>query len=103
MWATKEQARLLWADAPLDDELLDSYLDAAGQQCEAFAPALSVDAVVPERYVVGQVMQARAIYRSLRAGSNDQMGAEGFAVTVFPLDWNVKALLRPRRGKPVMK
>lgn len=103
MWVELDKARALWPDAPIDDELLTSYLVAAEQQCSVYAPTLPLDADIPERYLVATVMQARAIYRSLRAASNDQMGADGFAVTVFPLDWNVKALLRPKRGKPGLK
>lgn len=106
-WAGLEEARGLWSDAPLDDDLLGSYLESAHEQCVSYAPALPTpeegqEQEVPERYVVAEVMQARAIYRSLRAGNQDQMGPDGFTVTVFPLDFNVKALLRPNRGKPVI-
>jgi hypothetical protein len=36
------------------------------------------------------------------AATNDHsVGGDEFSITVFPLDWNVKQLLRPR-GAPVM-
>lgn len=103
MWVTLETARGLWPDAPVDDDILTQYLTSAQIQCAEFAPALPDGAEIPESYVLANVMQARAIYRSLRTGNSDQMGADGFAVTVYPLDWNIRALLRPKRGKPVLK
>jgi hypothetical protein len=42
-------------------------------------------------------MQARAVYNSVKAGSGDQVGPDGLTVTVYPMDWNVKNLLRPRK------
>lgn len=72
-------------------------LEAARVQCEAYAPTLAVDAVVPETHRLAQAYQARALYRSGQAGSRDQIGGDGLAVTVFPMDWTVKNLLRPRR------
>lgn len=61
-----------------------------------------VAAPVPDRLVLAQVMQARALYRSALAGSGDGIGADGLSVTVFPMDWTVKNLLRPRHVGRVM-
>lgn len=58
--------------------------------------------VVPENYVAAQVLQCRALVRAGVVGSGDQTGGYGETVTVFPMDWTVKALLRPRRGKPYL-
>lgn len=79
-------------------------LSAAAEQCEAFAPdpAGDVDVEIPERFKLAQVMQARALYRAGLARQDNQIGVDGMTVTVFPMDWQVKALLRPK-GKPVLR
>lgn len=97
-WLTLEGARAQWADAPLDDVFLFQILDTAKEQCVAYAPALAVGAVVPQRYVQAQVMQARAIYQSVIANQQDNVGVDGFQVRVFPLDFTIRALLRPKRA-----
>lgn len=82
------------------DELVTS-LASAQVQCETFAPALALGAEVPVNYLKAQAFQARALYRSTVVGSGDQGGE--FTVTVFPMDWTVKNLLRPRRpGSPAI-
>lgn len=78
---------------------LDFPLYVAMIQCARFAPALAEGAVVPQNWVAAQVLQARALVRSGVAGSGDQVGVEE-TVAVFPMDWTVKNLLRPRRGRP---
>src|SRR5665647_2405660 len=96
-----------WADAPLDAVDLARYLGAAHEQCVAFLPYTTDPATgvqtptipdpVPDTFVLAQVFQARALYRSALAGSGDAIGADGLSVTVFPMDWTVKNLLRPKR------
>ncbi|MBX9243416.1 hypothetical protein ICW40_01170 [Actinotalea ferrariae] len=101
MWVTPQEAMDQWADAPDDLTVLASYLQAAYEQCVAFLPAGTwpVDGVttIPERWKLAQIMQARALYRSGLAGDGNQIGVDGLQVTVFPMDWTVKNLLRPRR------
>lgn len=80
-----------------DPDALAKLLEAARIQCEAFAPALADTDVAPENYRLAQGFQARALYRSAIAGSGDRIGGDGLAVTVFPMDWTVKNLLRPKR------
>lgn len=101
-WVWTEDVRAQWADAPLDDQDLADLLSAAYEQCAAFAPVLTAEQIAspPANYKLAQVMQARALYRSLKAGSGDTMGDDGMTVTVFPMDWTVKNLLRPKRGLP---
>lgn len=74
-------------------------LEVARIQCERFAPALDQDAPAPENYVAGQVLQTRALVRAGLVGDGNTTGIEE-TVTVFPMDWTVKATLRPRRGRP---
>ncbi|PPI28201.1 hypothetical protein [Rathayibacter sp. AY1B5] len=99
-WHSLASARASeWADAPLDDVQLYTVLEAAREQCEEFAPAYS--GTVPTRYRQAQLVQARALWQSVKSNGQSQIGGEGFAVTVFPMDWSVKRLLRPLRGRPV--
>ena len=97
-WLTLEQARSQWADAPLDDVFLAQILDAAKVQCIAYAPALLLGAVVPVNYLHAQLMQARALYQSVIANQQDSVGVDGFQVRVFPLDFTIRALLRPKKA-----
>ncbi len=97
-WLTLEMARSQWSDAPLDDVFLAQILDAAKLQCVAYAPVLAVDALVPVNYLHAQLMQARALYQSVVANQQDNIGVDGFQVRVFPLDFTIRALLRPKRA-----
>lgn len=104
-WATVAQARAQEPQfAKMPDEEVTALLQAAYEQCVAFAPPVEVvDGVgeVPASYIKAQIMQANALRRSNRVGTNDQVGSD-FPVTVFPMDWTVKALLRPAQGIPGM-
>ncbi len=96
----------LWPDFALliqDGTVGELILEAAQEQCAEYAPPLADGVAVPARYKVALVMQARAVHRSLLAGSGDQIGADGMTVTVYPMDRTVKGLLRPRRGVPGVK
>lgn len=95
-----------WPDAAeMDVEDLGTVLQAAYEQCLAFLPHKRVDGVlvpnvptpVPSRFRLAQIMQARAVWRSLKARSGDDMGMGEMSVTVFPMDWTVKNLLRPKK------
>lgn len=99
-YATIDQVRDRWPDAPLDDVLLTSMLDAAHDQIVAYAPALDAGATVPAGYVEAEVLQVRAI-GAAQLRTDDVLGfGDGFAVRVRPLGEDVKALLRPRRAVP---
>ena len=93
------EARGYWPGVDeVDLDELALLLASAQVQCAAFAPDLGDDVTVPANYRHAQVLQARALYRAGMAGSNDQIGLDGQSVTVFPMDWTVKSLLRPKRG-----
>lgn len=97
-WLSLEQARAQWADAPLDDVLLYQILETAKSQCVAYAPALLLGAPIPTTYVQAQLLQSRAIFQSVIANQQDNVGVEGFQVRVFPLDFTIRAMLRPKRA-----
>lgn len=99
-WVDTDEDLLKWPDGARDTEGIAPYLQAAHEQCLAFLPPVDVEPLpdpIPGRFVLAQLLQARALYRSAIAGSNDQIGPDGMSVTVFPMDWTVKNLLRPRR------
>lgn len=85
----------------LADEALDLYLQAARTQCEAFAPPLEGQEV-PAGYRLAQALQARALARAGVVGSGDSDGFGDQVVTLFPMDWTVKNLLRPKSGRPLV-
>jgi hypothetical protein len=98
-WLSLEQTRQRWPDAPLELTYLYGILKSAKIQCIDYAPALGLSDPVPANYLQAQLMQARAIYTSFIANQNDNVDGQ-FPVRVFPMDWNVKALLRPKTGMP---
>jgi hypothetical protein len=102
-WATLEDVRARWADAPLDDVLLGEMLLAAHEQLLEYAPTPLDDlAPVPQRYIEAEALQVRAIGQA-QDRDGDVLGfGDGFAVRVRPLGAEVKSLLRPKRAKPVI-
>lgn len=102
-WAQIDDVRARWSDAPLDDDVLGSMLLAAHRQCVAYAPALPVGAPIPAAYLEAEVLQLRALWNA-QERDGDVLGyGDGFAVRVRPLGQDVKSLLRPRRGVPVVR
>lgn len=99
--ASDPRLTALWAGAEDygDDDLL-LPLSAAAIQCAEFAPDLPEGTPVPTNWIAAQVLQTRALVRAGIVGSGDQAGGYGETVTLFPMDWVVKGLLRPRHGKP---
>ncbi|WNM25240.1 hypothetical protein [Demequina capsici] len=92
-WLTIGTCRALWHDAPDSDLELFELLEAARIDCLAFAPTVET---IPDSYRKAQRLQTEARWTASRATSSDRMGGEEYGVTVFPLDWHVKQLLRPR-------
>jgi hypothetical protein len=103
-WMSLEDARREWADAPQDDAVLADILASARLTCETYASPLGVGALPPPNYRVAQLMQARAVWNSVRSDSAaDTFGPEGFTVRVYPLDANVRQQLKPRPGRPIVR
>jgi hypothetical protein len=97
-------ARFAWSDAPYEDTLLQDLLDIAKSQVEAYSyPISSTSWVGQPSLRLGQLMQARNIWNAQKVDpSSGGMGEDGFVMRPFPLDWMVRQILRPKRGKPVM-
>lgn len=94
---------VLWADAPQSDTVLSSLLTSAQRDCMAFLgvptdTVLSTDDFVAESWKQAVIVQARGRYRSLVAGGAESIGAD-FPITIHPLDWAAKQLLKPKSGK----
>lgn len=104
-WLTDASPALatLWPNVDLvEPEALDLYLDAAKSECLAFAldddetpPAAGA---VPSEWVIAQALHARNKYNASAAGPDGQNDGSGYGLTSFPLDWQVKQLLRPQRA-----
>jgi len=103
-WVDPDDVAEEWADAPDDPDTLVNYLTAAYEQCVEYLPPVDLKPYpepIPARYRQAQVKQARALYRADLVGSGDQTAPDGYGVTVYPMDWTVKNLLRPRKvGRP---
>jgi hypothetical protein len=87
----------VWPDAPTDDNERELYLLSAFRQCSEFAPALAESEAVPENYRLASIVQARNLHRATIASLDGTIGLGG-PLTTFPMDWQVKNLLRPAPG-----
>lgn len=100
-WATPADADLHWQDAAsLDPLALDDLLEAAYEQCVAYAPPLPVTdppTPPPTSYVLANVLQAREIHAASQRGEQDVIGIGDYAIRARPLTAAVKQLLRPKR------
>lgn len=103
-WHTVESAREQWRDAPDDDVVLFELLDAAHTACVEYAPTIDPDLPIPSNYRQAQLLQARAVWTFGKTNSQGTLGPDGFEITsyVYPLDNNIKQLLRPKQGVPVL-
>lgn len=93
-WATPDQAARHWPDAAtLDPARLVELLDAAAEQCAAYAPT-PTPTTIPTRYVLATIYQAREI-AAAATRDGDLVGAGELAFRSRPLTATVKQLLRP--------
>lgn len=104
-WTTPAEAKAVWADArSFPDADLQKLLNSAHKDCFKFLDP--IDGIDPEpadaddSMKLAEIYQARARYQAIKAaGQGNAVGVEGMTVTVFPLDWQVKQLLRPEAGR----
>lgn len=107
-WATRDEARAIWPDAPTggpeEDDLLDRLLKASQEVCEVYAPTpdTTVTPNPPQRYTEAVVQQARAIWSNMERDGDVIGFGDDYAVRVRPIEPSVKILLRPATGKPVL-
>lgn len=119
-WYTLDGIRRVWRDAPSDDAVLQELLDTAQEQVLEFdngatwrrTTALNTDpdgnpVLYPGDYPNGVITsglalahrtQTRNLWNANKVDpSNGAMGDDTFTVRPFPLDWTVKAMIRPKR------
>lgn len=94
--ANRNIIELTWPDSHLiDDDVLTVFLGAAEEACVAYAPTLAEGEQMPRGWPLAQVLQARNVYNAGAAGPGGQNDGSGYGLSTFPLDWQVKQLLRP--------
>lgn len=64
--------------------------------------SLGITRLVPARYTLATVMQAREIYSAGQRDSGDVIGFGDYAIRARPLTAAIKQLLRPQRGRPAV-
>lgn len=102
-WHTVDSIRDEWPDAEhIGDATLHDLLTVARGDVLEFAPALADADPVPDRYRVAQRVHTRNIWNAARVAPDGSTGEGDFILRPHPLDWHVKALLRPRRGIPTV-
>ncbi len=107
-WHTVESARDQWPDAPSDygddgDDTLTTLLAVAQDAVIAYAPAVADPLTdIPDGYRHAQLMQARNVWNASKAsaGGGDIDGGQYGISAGFPLDWQVRQLIRPKHGRP---
>lgn len=103
-WLTTADTELLghlWPDAPVDEAVLELYLEAARDACLAYAPTPPADGI-PAGWRIAQAYQARNTYNAGAAGPGGEFDNGGYGITAYPLDRQVRQLLRPRQGPGVI-
>lgn len=97
-WYTLAEAKAAWQGLGVPDETtMQELLDVSQAECEAFSPVADEDDI-PIGHRVAHLQHARNIWNSQKATPTSQPTDDfgSFSVTSFPLDWDVRARLRPR-------
>jgi hypothetical protein len=103
VWPDEATLLAVWPDIiDLEDDTITVLVGAAQVQCEAFAPVLAEDAEVPVTYKMAVAMQTRNLWNATEVSPGGETGEGDFVVRPFPMDWHVKSLLRPKRGRPLV-
>jgi hypothetical protein len=93
-----------WPDAEhISDPALWTLLEIVRGQVIEYAPKLAADDPVPDNYRYGQEVQAKKTWNAARVDPDGSTGEGDFVLRPYPLDWAVKQILRPKRGKPVVR
>lgn len=100
-WHTTVTARHNWPNS-ISDEFLYELLAMSRTQVEEYAPALPEDTKPPLRYRQAQLMQARNTLNAAKTDPSTSADGELFILRPFPLDKNIRQLLRPKVAVPVV-
>lgn len=104
-WYTFPEAKAVWADMPTADgqELLDLAKEQIVEYVTdaPFADWQEPAEGIPVRWRRAQLMQARATWTATQApGPQDTLGGDTQSVRVYPMGWQIRALLVPPRSTP---
>jgi len=108
-WLTLDEVQDWWRDAPADEDLLNLYLASTVEQILAYGPestalAIAATGEVPDSYRLAELVQLRNVWNAVKSDPASQgIGDEGFVFRPFPMDWTVKQIIRPARGKPTVR
>lgn len=91
--------REAWKGAPENDGKLFDLIKVASDTVYAYGPSKDVGY---EAIAQATIMQARNIWNGTAQNDDGQVGYGDFTAPVYPLDRQVKNLLRPRRAVPVV-
>jgi hypothetical protein len=111
-WYTAQSAKI--ADRNLstfDTDALEQIAAAARNQVislpplpPALLPGETLPVLGPEEiydhWALGHLMQIQALVKAQKTGGGDTTGPEGYTVRVYPMDWTIKAVLRPLTVSP---
>lgn len=61
-----------------------------GEELEVIPPG-----DIPGHWALGHLMQIQALAKANKVGPGDATGPDGYTVRVYPMDWTIKAVLRP--------
>lgn len=87
----------VWADSVnINPAVLDMLLSAANELCVAYAPTLSEGDVIPDSWLLAEILQARHIWSQASGGDAQQVNADGFVIPTYPLVFAARDLLRPK-------
>lgn len=96
-WYTVEEAEQEWSGlGGPDAEQMQLLLDVSQSECLAFSPVSTPD--IPDGHRWAHLQHARNIWNAQKANPSGNLGddMQGFGITVYPMDWAVRARLRPR-------
>ncbi|MFJ6534418.1 hypothetical protein [Microbacterium sp. NPDC091662] len=120
---TVEEAQTRWGVGAPDAGTLEQLLAVSWEQCVAYAPLtlseINFSAIfqaalddedpesaleIPAGHREAHFIQARNIWNAtLKAPGASTFGPDGMAISLHPLDWHVKQLLRPRTAVPKVR
>ncbi|RNL52737.1 hypothetical protein [Arthrobacter oryzae] len=99
MWNYGNQAFVeeIWPEAAdIESSVYFALMLTANALCVAYAPVLADGAVVPDSWKLAEIFQARHTWSQFNGGNRDEIGADGYAVPVYPLVFAARDLLRPK-------
>lgn len=105
-WYTVEEAQAAWPGLGAPDvEQLQQLLDVSKAECVAYSPVTDENDI-PDGHRWAHLAHARNIWNAQKvnpAGGIGGLDGSTFALQAFPMDWNVRARLRPRTvfGGPI--